>query len=384
MKLFHVVPKGGFGNQVIQYLAALRLVKLDPEIQISNVDLPELGIRLPDLSDGLVKYRLADAMWIETDLVLALLRSREVDAIEYHGYGQRVENLLPPSDYRSLFTEWSEDGLESGDDVLTISVRGAEILDGRHMGYLPLPTEFYADLIQRTGLKPVFVGQLGSDAYSEELRTRFPHAVYQPSQGPRKDFATLLRAKNLVPSISTFSWLACWLSRADAIHLPLLGIYNPLYGAGHDFAPIDDARFQFWWFPAAAGSPVTRYRHVHAALAGRWRPMAAAELAALKQTSTRKREIAPCLRHYDESYYLGRYQDVRHHVPKTFPNGLVHYIRSGFHERRLGWGMDQAAYLVAYPDAARRIGRGEFTDVHHHFAEEGAELGYNPSPPVWG
>ena len=111
--------------------------------------------------------------------------------------------------------------------------------------------------------------------------------------------------------------------------------------------------------------------------------MAATELAALKQAPTRKLELARAIRQFDENYYLGRYPDVRHHVPKTFPNGLVHYVNGGFQTRRLGWDMDQAAYLVAYPEAARRIGLGEFADVHHHFADEGAELGYSPRPAVW-
>ena len=75
-----------------------------------------------------------------------------------------------------------------------------------------IPPDFYEALLAETGLAPVFMGQIEDTPYLRTLRTRFPKARFLPSLGAAMDFARIRAARFIVPSISTFSWLAAWLS----------------------------------------------------------------------------------------------------------------------------------------------------------------------------
>ena len=114
-----------------------------------------------------------------------------------------------------------------------------------HKDYRPVPLAFYERLIAETGLQPVFLGQLGEDVYSTELRKRFPTATFVPSMGVMEDFEALRAARHLVASASTFSWIACWLSTAHTIHLPILGLYHPRRRSDIDLLPLADPRYRF-------------------------------------------------------------------------------------------------------------------------------------------
>ena len=93
-------------------------------------------------------------------------------------------------------------------------VRAGEIVDGA-FGHYPLtPVAFYAELVERTGLRPVFMGQTEPNAYTDRLRQQFPDAQFLASLGPERDFALIRRSKNIVVGVSTFVWLAAWLSHA--------------------------------------------------------------------------------------------------------------------------------------------------------------------------
>lgn len=60
------------------------------------------------------------------------------------------------------------------------------------------------------------------------------------------DFERLRSAKHVCLSISSFSWLAAWLSSlAKTIHMPVAGIFDPRRGV-QSLIPGDDARYRFW------------------------------------------------------------------------------------------------------------------------------------------
>ena len=136
----------------------------------------------------------------------------------------------------------------------------AEILAGVHPPYVLLPVEFYRDVIRETGLKPVFFGQLTPSPYLDSLRQAFPRARFISGKGAIHDFETIRRSRNIIISVSTFAWLAAWLSEADQVIMPLAGLFNPvfgdLYGDGHNLIPLADPRYVFYLFPlnVAAGS----------------------------------------------------------------------------------------------------------------------------------
>src|SRR6185437_3810679 len=124
-----------------------------------------------------------------------------------------------------------------------------------HPDYTLIPVEFYTALVAETGLRPVFMGQIGANSYIERLRRAFPDARFIPSRGPLRDFEIIRRSRNVIVSVSTFSWLAAWLSDADRIFLPMTGFYNPAQFPEIDLLPLHDPRYRFYLFPVNYAVP---------------------------------------------------------------------------------------------------------------------------------
>jgi len=84
---------------------------------------------------------------------------------------------------------------------------------------------------------------------------------------------------------------------------------------------------------------------------------------------------------FDETFYLQSYQDVAAAVRTGgLENGLDHYARAGFRERRRCFAFDDHWYCVKYPLAALEVGQGDYEDLTHHYVEVGAMRGYQPLP----
>ena len=383
MRIFHIKKQGNIGNQMIQFLVAKKLESIVPDLRLSNAVLPEWGIDHPEIAE---KGRIFD--WNDWQFV-PFLAFKEffdrgaTDCIRYQGYGQRVENFedwhlatqyfRPPDDRITGFS----------DRRLVINIRGGEVLDGRHPGYVLVPIDFYVWLVAHTGLSPVFMGQIGNNPYCDALRDAFPRAEFLPSLGALHDFEILRRSVNVVPAISTFSWLACWLSQsARNIFMPMTGLFNPLHSREHDFTPTDDSRFRFFLFPANYASAVNDFEKDHAPLFGRHRELSAAYLKKMKSrpplSPLRLEDYAP---HFDEAFYLDQYEDIRYALTVGLPNAYWHYMGPGFLEGRQGFRCDRHWYVRTYADAATDIGLGLYQDAMHHFVVVGTRQGYRPTPP---
>ena len=196
---------------------ALALKARVPDAEISGVELPEWGISTPaapaqtgarvrvvkhDVPFAKVARRLSSADTIDVDLYRLNLR------FEY--YRDQLEL------FRRTFPRREIEG--AGRDEIAISIRGGEILTGQHQNFLPLPISLYERIVDSTGLRPVFAGQIGDDPYSSALRARFPNARFVKHQSGLADFHFLRASHNIVVAISSYSWLASWLSeirRAD-------------------------------------------------------------------------------------------------------------------------------------------------------------------------
>lgn len=383
MAIFHVQRQGNIGNQMIQYLVARALRLMVPDLVISNVSMPDWGIEEPEVPVRGRVVSFAEPNRVPLAAFRDLFAGGGLDCIRYAGYGQRIENF---PDWREASGWFRRDDLAIegfGPEHLVINVRTGEILDGRHRAYVLVPVEFYRDLVRLTGLAPVFMGQVGDDPYSRALREAFPRARFIPSGGAIHDFELLRRSTFVVPSVSTFAWLACWLSgRARTIFLPLTGLFNPMHWRDHDFAPTGDARFRFFLFPANYASDVAALALDHGPLRGRQREVEAADLARMKtRPDLRPRRIEEYLPHFDEAFYRRRYPDVRRAVESGLHSGLWHYAVSGFREHREVLPIDRHWYVRTYPEAADDIGAGRFEDEWHHFASVGARRGYRPVPP---
>ena len=251
-KNIRITPIGRLGNGMFQYLLARILQLQVPEAVISGLDLPQFGIEC-----GAGATEPADAHRIEiaghvfrfAETAEALRRFDSV-TVDIRWMCMRMEYFRQHLAFaRSLFS--IDPSLQMGFDerYLVISIRAEDVLKGEHPNYTLLPIAWYRDLIERSGLSPVFVGQLADDPYTLELRKCFPAARFIAHANPLDDFNVFRTSTNLVLSVSSFAWLAAWLSTsARRIVLPVAGIYNPLDRPDVDLLPVHDRRYEFHLF----------------------------------------------------------------------------------------------------------------------------------------
>ena len=314
---------------------------------------------------------------LDLENLSAALRDGAADCVDVRTYAQRMDNFLPHGAYRDLFGGPSAAGAGAGE--LLCNIRQGDVLDARHPDYVLVPIDFYAELVEHTGLRPVFMGQLEPTPYMDALRARFPQARYLPSQGAVADFAVIRGARNIVPAVSTFSWLAAWLSEAERVFMPVLGLFHPLQSRSTNLLPLDDPRFRFTLFPHHYAVPVGHFADAHASIRGLWRAMPAGRLRALL---TRNRHAPDADAHFaafDEDFYLRRYADVAAAVAgRHLPSGAHHYRHFGFREGREPCAVDRAWYCQTYPIAAVELGQGDALDPVDHWITLGRERGYRP------
>ena len=249
MFVIHIVPAGDVGNQMLQLIYARALADRLGGARITGYDLPIWGLRAPDDKARYHKPLIVGGHLQDPDLIVALVKKFGLRAFYLRTFRFRVEDFPDRASIQTLFDGGTADVEGFGDDVLVINIRGLETLGGVHEDYGPLPFSYYRHLIERTGLKPVFMGQLGDDFYSKALRARFPDARFVSSRGALGDFETIRRSKHIAISVSTFSWLAAWLSDAATIHMPLSGMFNPAQRPEINLLPVGDHRYRFYAFP---------------------------------------------------------------------------------------------------------------------------------------
>ena len=383
MPIFHIHQQGNLGNRMIQFLVAKKLEMLVPGLRMSNAVIPEWGIDFREIEDKGSTFDCNDWQFVPFVVLQQLFVRNLVDCVKYSGFGQRIENFEPWPDAARYFQ--AESVLVNGlsERELVINIRGAEVLDGRHPGYVLVPIDFYRSLVDRTGLSPVFMGQIEDNSYCAALRAAFPLAEFRPSGGPMHDFELLRRSVNVVPAVSTFSWLACWLSEsAQNIFMPLTGLFNPLQNRDIDLAPTNDSRFRFFWFPANYASHVRDFGRDHGPLYGRSRQIDGAALAVMKSSPVREKKLEDYAPHFDEAFYLARNEDIRVALTLGLKSAFHHYIGPGFVEGREPFKCDRHWYVRTYPEAADDIGMGLYEDPIHHFVCVGARRGYRPNPPA--
>jgi hypothetical protein len=375
-----VRPLGRLGNRMIQHMVAMSIAAKVPGARISRVHLPEWGRDEREIAGAPPPQVDIDTMRVDVGALAGRMRRGEINAVAISGYVQNIGNFLDVDAYRATFVGPPEI-VGYGPKVLLISLRMNEILSAEHPPYVLLPIAFYRQLIEETGLRPVFFGQLTPSPYLDELKASFPAAAFVQGRNPVHDFETIRRSKNIVVSISTFAWLAAWLSEAQRIFLPLAGLFNPMYGtiyeAGHDLVPREDARYRLFLFPLGVAVDQSRLPAYHAAIDGMWREVTSGEiddLLAGQRLAERSFEKHVAL--FDEEFYQRRYPEIKTAIGAGLvKSGRDHYELHGFREARHPFEVD-LDYMIHYPDVGLAISNGEFTDPYHFHAERGHALGY--------
>jgi hypothetical protein len=377
---------GGFANKMIQFMAANGVAALFSDAKILNSLTDEWNLSESHVPDGLGRWiEFGDQLHrLGVRGLASCLRRGEIDTVVIDSYAQWFSNFPDVSTCRTLFKPPATlDHVRGfGPDQLVISIRGGEILDGRHPDYVLLPPSFYAEVIRQTGLKPVFFGQIEDNTYCLTLRARFPKAEFVTGTSVMSDFEVLRRSQHIVPSISTFSWLAAWLSDASSVHLPVAGLFNPRQARAHHFLPFDDERYQFYLFPLTYSVDVARHPERFAraqwAIDNTARLISAERLRQIVDAAPLvDRRVDAYLQFYDEAFYRASQGDVGSAVAGgLLPSGLHHYIKHGFAEERPCFRLDKFHYAIEYPIAAAEVSNGEFLDFAHHFVEVGHRRGY--------
>jgi hypothetical protein len=243
------LERANVGNLMFRYMFAEHLRRSNPDWVIVGAGMPEWGIVLAD--DGpspAVKLENGNAFHIP-----ALIEAINRPGIEgaYLGcYAQRLEYFEAHRQQFGARFQAIAGGQETHEDELVIHVRAGDVLRGPNVHYNLTPVSYYRRIVERTGLKPVVIGQTQPSYYSDAFRKAFPNARFLAGNHWLDDFQTLRNATNIALSVSTFAWLAAWLSEtARVIYQPQLGFLNPLQCPDIDLAPKNDARYVYEQFP---------------------------------------------------------------------------------------------------------------------------------------
>jgi hypothetical protein len=241
----------GDGNNMFRYAYARGLQSLIPGSLVTGYDVPMFGLQAAAQAlEGRVLH-IPHGHRHPMQTVASLVNRGVYDHVQLDGFVQRLEFYPDRAAFSALFPPLPPaDSFFLGPEHLLVNVRGAEVIGNLHPDYGPVPVAYFKRVAQSSGLKPVIMGQLGDDAYSNAIRRCFEGCSFLPSRSPAEDFQILRSAVNVVIGVSTFSWLACWMSTtAKVIHMPLKGLFNPLQRPDVDLMPVGDLRYWFHGFP---------------------------------------------------------------------------------------------------------------------------------------
>ncbi|HCP1642368.1 TPA: hypothetical protein OCY45_003321, partial [Escherichia coli] len=238
-------------NQLFQYMLALAIkFRSGVPIVITGLDIPSFGInKVKDNREETFGIEIKSHIVPLNTLSNLVKETRHIE-IKLSFLSSRMAYYTPHiAAYKKLIKLKGKHQNGYDEKHIVINVRGGEILTGAHKNYMPIPIFWYEYIIRKTGLKPVFIGQLGDDKYSNQLKKQFPDALYPKFESWEDDFNVINTSVNIIPAVSTFSWLASWLSEtAKNIYFPVMGLYHPLARPDIDMLPFDDMRYHFTLF----------------------------------------------------------------------------------------------------------------------------------------
>lgn len=380
--------KGNPGNIMMMYLAGLKLKETLGFGTLTNVEIPLFDIHLPDVELA-GRIGLHDRQETNNKLHGALpitgyrnaINRSDAHFLTLDGFYQHLDNFPDRDafDYDSVFPFRTDVNDHGGEDDLVINIRGGEILRAIHPHYTLLPSEFYAFLIEKTGKRPIFYGQLDESPYLDELKERFPNALFIPSRGIERDFDFIRKSHYIVPALSTFSWMAAWLSNAKKIFFPVAGIFSPMQHPSSMLLPFNDPRYEFYSFPVYFARGIGNYRDYMDPIRNLWQFVESKTLEQICPTPDRSLDAYLKLFRADE--YLHLHPELAHIQHQYGATGLInHFCEAGFWEKKLPFIFDEQFYSETYPRAALEVGLGVYPSLVEHYVRAGHKSGYRARP----
>ncbi|KXV77288.1 hypothetical protein [Acetobacter cerevisiae] len=379
VKEIYISPQGNIANRALQYLVGKRMQEISNNISIRSVNLPEWGLKAED-----VIYELKNSciigetkFWFDIRGLSQNLDNGNVDSFVINGYPFNVD-FYPSRDrarkYLPSFSKTLDKITGFSDDEIVFNIRADEVLHAVHDDYLVLPVEYYKMLAFYTGLKPVFFGQLADNPYIQNLKAEFPEARFVNGQGALYDFEVLRQSTNIAISVSTFSWLAAWLSNARNIYVPLAGMMNPCQAIGQNFIPRNDPAYKFISFPLCRAECL--YRHPKKF----WKNLTYMARNMKFISTDQAYEIfdrVDTLRNNKKS--LGGF-DPRFYMKKNYKEvsepgmALNHYMHSDENEENI-FPIKEREYVVKYPESGNMVASGYFKSIREYHSFVGNYLG---------
>ncbi len=242
---------GRLANKMFQLMLATELRRRSGrDIPILGYDMPEWGLSVPGRKVP-ASSRIIDIHGHKFDLdgIALALRQGLVDFVHIRGWGMRLEYYPDPTVYAQMFQAPGAEFYRPADDEILLHVRGEDTLRGRHPRYFPMPVAYYEHVIAQSGMRPVFIGQIHEGPYGEMLRQAFPDATFLPEAPVVSDFQTIRHARHVALSVSTFCWMAAWLSETvTTVHMPVCGLFRPTRQTPM-LVPANDPRYRFYSVP---------------------------------------------------------------------------------------------------------------------------------------
>jgi len=373
---------------MMMYLAGLKLKETLGFGTLTNVEIPLFDIHLPDVELA-GRIGLHDRQETNNKLHGALpitgyrnaINRSDAHFLTLDGFYQHLDNFPDRDafDYDSVFPFRTDVNDHGGEDDLVINIRGGEILRAIHPHYTLLPSEFYAFLIEKTGKRPIFYGQLDESPYLDELKERFPNALFIPSRGIERDFDFIRKSHYIVPALSTFSWMAAWLSNAKKIFFPVAGIFSPMQHPSSMLLPFNDPRYEFYSFPVYFARGIGNYRDYMDPIRNLWQFVESKTLEQICPTPDRSLDAYLKLFRADE--YLHLHPELAHIQHQYGATGLInHFCEAGFWEKKLPFIFDEQFYSETYPRAALEVGLGVYPSLVEHYVRAGHKSGYRARP----
>jgi hypothetical protein len=374
-KTIWISSRGNAGNKALQYLAAEGIRRHSKNAIIENADLGLWGKSEPQ-AEPPPSYSARTGkhnFWIDTYGFAEALNHGVIDTVILDGFAFHIDHYPPREVSKTLLgpVVGAADAVGFGADQLVCSVRGREILTGGHPDYIALPPEYYKVLERVSGLELVFFGQLGSDPYTRSLREAFPKATFLSGKNPHYDFETLRKSVNIAPSISTFSWLAAWLSDAESIYMPVGGMYHPLQHPNQLYLPTKDSSYRFILLPYMKAVNIFLDHEGFSMQRSLVEKFAREASGAEIETIISKSELAShgrkIVRGFDPLFYLSQNPLAVADVCDGKCSALDHYINSSRSGPDRAVDFDERSYLRTAPEAAMDIALGLYVSPLHHF-----------------
>lgn len=378
--------KGNPGNIMMMYLSALKLKSYIPNSFISNIDIPIFNINIPDMNTsglGLHNKQTTNSKQHGYVPVSGLSYAASVtnaSFVSLEGFCQHVDNFPKKSevDYDKLFPPLNGENGGTENDIV-INIRGGDILQGIHPHYCLIPPEFYSFVINKTKKLPIFYGQLDDSPYMRELRNRFPTARFIESRGVREDFDFIRKSKHIIPCLSTFSWMASWLSKATSIHFPVAGVLNPMQHDSSMLVPLQDSRYHFYLFPHFYALHVDQYKEYIDPIRQSWEPIDKKNLSEIIKNDVTNIDDYICSLDIDD--YLSMYHDQNNNFNKFGAVGIFNeYMNNGFFEKKYPIKLDVPFYTRKYPQVAKDLAHRRYTTAEDHYVFIGRYMGLQKKP----